>query len=129
MITHLWDSLFHVTFSRIITMFGVRFFCQRLQECPIFALSSNCIGNLFYAYDNVYGFFNDAYFYQNFHFYYSFLASDDGYETLMLKEYALVISGIIYSSIFAAIMIIITILIFNSDRLLVGKLQKNKKKR
>jgi len=46
---------------------------------------------------------------------------------LMLKEYALVISGIIYSSIFAAIMIIITILIFNSDRLLVGKLQKNKK--
>ncbi|HOK16306.1 MAG TPA: ABC transporter permease [Defluviitoga tunisiensis] len=48
-------------------------------------------------------------------------------KTLMLKEYALVISGIIYSSIFAAIMIIITILIFNSDRLLVGKLQKNKK--
>lgn len=48
-------------------------------------------------------------------------------KSLMLKEYALVISGIIYSSIFAAIMIIITILIFNSDRLLVGKLQKNKK--
>jgi ABC-2 type transport system permease protein len=49
-------------------------------------------------------------------------------KSLMLKEYALVLSGIIYSSIFAAIMIIITILIFNSDRLLVGKFQKNKKR-
>ncbi|WP_121956914.1 ABC transporter permease [Petrotoga sp. 9PWA.NaAc.5.4] len=42
-------------------------------------------------------------------------------KSLMLNEYTFVISGIIYSAVFAGIMIAIGVWIFNTDRLLVGK--------
>ena len=45
---------------------------------------------------------------------------------LMLDNYALVISGIAYSAIFAAVTIAITVRIFNTDRLLTGSVKRRK---
>lgn len=45
---------------------------------------------------------------------------------LMLDNYVLVISGIAYSAIFAAITIAIAVWIFNTDRLLTGKVTRRK---
>ena len=43
---------------------------------------------------------------------------------LMLDNYVLVISGIAYSAIFAAIMIALAVWIFNTDRLLIGRVKR-----
>jgi len=45
---------------------------------------------------------------------------------LMLGDYSLVISGIAYSAIFAAITIVIAVQIFKTDRLLTGKVTRRK---
>jgi len=43
---------------------------------------------------------------------------------LMLDNYWLVISGIAYTAVFTVIMVVIAVRIFNSDRLLTGRVQK-----
>lgn len=45
---------------------------------------------------------------------------------LMLDNYMLVISGIAYSAVFAAVAIAIAVRIFNTDRLLVGRVKRRK---
>jgi ABC-2 type transport system permease protein len=44
--------------------------------------------------------------------------------TLMLDNYALVIGGIAYMAVFTVIMVAVAVRIFNSDRLLTGRVQK-----
>jgi len=43
---------------------------------------------------------------------------------LMMDNYSLVIGGIAYTAVFTAIMIVVAVRIFNSDRLLTGSVQK-----
>ncbi len=43
---------------------------------------------------------------------------------LLFDDYALVVGGIVYVAIFAAVMILITVWIFSTDRLLVGRIDR-----
>jgi ABC-2 type transport system permease protein len=43
---------------------------------------------------------------------------------LMLDNYWLVIGGIAYTAVFTVIMVAVAVRIFNSDRLLTGRVQK-----
>jgi ABC-2 type transport system permease protein len=43
---------------------------------------------------------------------------------LMFDQYALVIAGLAYMAAFALIMVLIAVRIFNSDRLLVGRVKR-----
>jgi ABC-2 type transport system permease protein len=43
---------------------------------------------------------------------------------LVMDNYSLVIGGIAYTAVFTVIMVAVAVRIFNSDRLLTGRLQK-----
>ncbi|MCJ7490305.1 MAG: hypothetical protein MUO87_09250, partial [Thermoplasmata archaeon] len=49
--------------------------------------------------------------------------------SLMFDDYALVLGGIVYSTIFAVVAIALTVWIFKTDRLLTGRIGKKEEGR